>query len=145
MAAESLVDNIEVRLHEVIEAADGTYDFDATIRYELMGMSFLVLVEAKKHKNPIKRELVQVLNQKKQSVGAHKAVMFATAPYQVGAINFAKTHGIALATVSDKSTAFEVRGDGDVLIDGKTGSLAIATINGGASVDVSQLLIGLSA
>jgi hypothetical protein len=35
-------------------------NFDATVRYELAGMAFLTLVEAKLHKNPIKRETVQV-------------------------------------------------------------------------------------
>jgi Restriction endonuclease len=56
----------------VVEGRDGTYDFDATVRYELAGVAFLILVEAKLHKNPIKRETVQVLHQKLQSVGAQK-------------------------------------------------------------------------
>jgi hypothetical protein len=40
-------------------------DFDATVRYQLAGMSFLVVVEAKLHKNPIKRELVQILSRRR--------------------------------------------------------------------------------
>jgi hypothetical protein len=43
-------------------------------------MDFLMLVEAKRHKNPIKRELVQVLHSKLRSVGAHKAAMIAPRP-----------------------------------------------------------------
>lgn len=82
-------------------ASTGTFDFDATARYQFAGMSFLVLVEAKLHKNPIKRELVLVLYQKILSVGAHKGVMVSTAPYQAGAVAFAKTHGIALVTVTE--------------------------------------------
>jgi len=42
-----------------------TLDFDATVRYQLAGMSFLVVVEAKLHKNPIKRELVQILSRRR--------------------------------------------------------------------------------
>jgi hypothetical protein len=76
------VDDLKLTLHEKITRPDGTYDFDATIRFNVAGMSFLVLVEAKHHKNPIKRELIQVLHQKVQSVGAHKGVMVSTAPYQ---------------------------------------------------------------
>jgi hypothetical protein len=77
-----LVDHLRITLHESIAGPDGTYDFDCTVRYELMGLEFLVLVEAKRNSNPIKRELVQVLHQKLLSVGAHKAVMVSTAPYQ---------------------------------------------------------------
>ncbi len=98
------VDNLRVQTHEVVRGADGAYDFDATVRYELGGMDFLIVVEAKRHKNPIKRELVQVLHQKLQSVGAHKAVMVSTAPFQQGALDFALVHGIALVTVTEAAS-----------------------------------------
>ncbi|MFC1404798.1 MULTISPECIES: restriction endonuclease [Streptacidiphilus] len=109
-SAQPDVDDLKVTLHESITGVDGTYDFDATIRYQLAGMDFLVLVEAKRHKNPIKRELVQVLREKILSVGAQKGVMISTAPYQSGALNFAKTHGIALVTVTEGRFTFESRG-----------------------------------
>jgi hypothetical protein len=98
-SAAPAVTGLVVTLHEKIRGVDGEYDFDATVRYELWGLSFLVLAEAKRHKNPIKRELVQILHQKVQSVGAHKGVMISTAPYQRGAVEFAKAHGVALVTV----------------------------------------------
>lgn len=72
-------------------------------------MAFLVLVEAKRHANPIKRELVQVLHDKRQSVGAQKAAMIATAPYQRGALDYAKTHGITLATVTEGRFIYATR------------------------------------
>ena len=68
-----------------------------------------MLVEAKLHKNPIKRELVQVLYQKVQSAGAHKGVMVSTAPHQTGAVRFAQVHGIALATVTEGRFLYEAR------------------------------------
>jgi hypothetical protein len=105
-----LVEGFQVTLHEKIEAADGTYDFDATVRFELAGATFLVLIEAKCHSNPIKRELVQVLYAKLQSVGAHKAAMISTAPYQRGALDYAKAHGIALVTITEGRFIFETRG-----------------------------------
>ncbi|MFF3373813.1 restriction endonuclease [Streptomyces sp. NPDC002680] len=108
-SADSKVNDLVVTLHEKIVGTDGVYDFDATVRYRFAGMSFLVLVEAKLHKNPIKRELVQVLHQKVQSVGAHKGVMVSTAPYQTGALQFAKVHGIALVTVTEGRFVFNTR------------------------------------
>lgn len=109
-----LVTDLRVTLHDKIEAADGTYDFDATVRFTFGGMSFVVLVEAKKHKNPIKRELVQVLHQKLQSVGAQKAAMVSTAPYQSGALQFAVQHGIALVTVTEGRFILETRSRDDL-------------------------------
>jgi hypothetical protein len=111
-AAEPAVDGLTVALHESVNGIDGSYDFDATVRFELAGMAFLVLVEAKRHRHPIKRELVQVLHQKVQSVGAHKGAMISTAPYQSGAVEFAKVHGIALATVTEGRFTFETKAAG---------------------------------
>ena len=108
-AAGSAVDDLAVTVHEKILGADGAYDFDATVRYRFAGMAFLVVVEAKLHRNPIKRELVQVLHQKILSVGAHKGVMVATSAYQTGAVEFAKAHGIALVTVTESRFVFATR------------------------------------
>ncbi|MFY1598511.1 restriction endonuclease [Micromonospora sp. WMMD737] len=100
------VDDLVVTLHDKLTGLDGGYDLDATVRYRFAGLAFLVIVEAKLHRNPIKRELVQVLYQKVQSVGAHKGVMVATAPYQSGAVAFARAHGIALVTVVEGRFVF---------------------------------------
>ena len=108
------VEALEVTLHDKIQGADGLYDFDATVRFGFGGMRFLVLVEAKCHNHPIKRELVQVLHDKVRSVGAHKAAMIATAPYQSGALEYAKKHGIALATITEGRFTFETKSVGEV-------------------------------
>ncbi len=108
-STEQIVNGLIVTPHEKVIGVDGTYDFDATVRYEFGGMSFLVLIEAKRHSNPIKRDLVQILYQKVQSVGAHKGVMISTAPYQRGAVKFAKTHGVALVTVTEGRFTFETK------------------------------------
>lgn len=103
------VDGLVVQMHEVVAGSDGDYDIDATVRFEVGGMAFLVLVEAKRHKDPIKRELVQVLHQKVQSTGAQKGTMISTAPFQSGALKFAMSHGIALATVTEGRFTFETK------------------------------------
>jgi hypothetical protein len=108
-----LVDALEVTLHDKIRGVDGLYDFDATVRFGFGGMRFVVVIEAKRHKNPIKRELVQVLHDKLRSVGAQKAAMISTAPYQRGALEYAKRHGIALATITEGRFTFETKSDGE--------------------------------
>jgi restriction system protein len=94
---------------ESIVGSDGTYEFDVTFRFSSVGVDYLTLVECKCHKNPVKREVVQALWAKLQSVGAQKGLIFATIGFQSGAIEFAKSHGIALVTVADGRTSYSVR------------------------------------
>ncbi len=108
-SVRTIVNDLKVTLHDKIVGVDGEYDFDATIRFSMGGMNFLTLIEAKRHKNPIKRELVQVLNDKLRSVGAQKGVMISTAPYQSGALEYAKVHGIALVTVTEGRFTYETK------------------------------------
>jgi hypothetical protein len=103
------LNDLRVEVHERVTGIDGSYDFDATARYRWAGLDFLVLIEAKLHANPIKRELVQALHSKIQSVGAHKGVMFSTARFQRGAMEFAKVHGIALVSVTEGRLTFATR------------------------------------
>ncbi len=95
------VDELTVNLLEKVAGTDGDFTLDGTVRFKVAGLSFVVAVEAKKHKNPIKREVVQVLKSKMDSIGAHKGIVFATAPFQKGALEFAQTHGIALVKVTE--------------------------------------------
>lgn len=109
---ESEVKSFDVKVHERIEGLDGSYDFDATVRYRFLGMDFLVLVEAKYHHHPIKRDVVQVLESKMKSVGAQKGLIVSSARYQSGALEFAKSHGIALVQVTEGRFTFEQRSAG---------------------------------
>jgi Restriction endonuclease len=103
------IDDLRVQLHERVTGTDGSYEFDATVRYRWAGLDFLVLVEAKRQANPIKRELVQALHSKIQSVGARKGVLISTAPFQRGAVEFANAHGIALVSLTEGRFTFETR------------------------------------
>lgn len=102
----------QVTVQDRVKGIDGSYTFDATVRYRVAGLDFLVIVEAKRYKNPIKRELVQVLLQKVQSVGGHKGVLISTSPFQRGALEFALQHGIALVTVTEGRFLYETRSRG---------------------------------
>jgi len=69
----------------------------------------LVLIECKYHKNPIKREVVQVLLDKLRATGAQKGIVFSTVKFQKGAIEFAQAHGIALVMVANGKTMYVTR------------------------------------
>lgn len=103
------VESLDVRVRDRIQGVDGVYVFDVTIRYRFAGADYLTVVEAKMHKNPIKRELVQILHSKALSVGAHKAIIISTARYQRGALELAKTHGIALVSLTEGRFTYETR------------------------------------
>src|ERR1044072_8974451 len=109
-SASAEVNDLGLPVQDRVAGADVVYNFDATVRYQFAGMAFLVVVEAKLHRNPIKREHVQVLHQKVQSVGAHKGVLVATSRFQSGAVEFATAHGIALVTVTESRFVFTARG-----------------------------------
>lgn len=98
--------DVRVQWRETIAAHDGEYEFDATVRYSIGEFEFLVVVEAKRHRNAIKRETVQTLHAKMQSVHAQKGIVVATAPFQSGAIKYAQEHGIAVVSWTGERVTF---------------------------------------
>jgi len=91
----------EVNHLEKLQGVDGVYEIDVTVQFEALGAKFLILVECKHQKSPIKREVVQVLCDKVQATGAHKGMIFATTTFQRGAIEYASVHGIALIRITE--------------------------------------------
>ena len=92
---------------EKLSGVDGEYEIDVVARFRALGgASFLVLVECKKHSNPIKRELVQALHAKQQSLGAQKGMLVSTANFQSGAKEYAQKHGIALVQIVSGSAMY---------------------------------------
>jgi restriction system protein len=79
--------------------SDGEYQIDIYAEFELLGAMFKVLVECKRHKNEIKREIVQLLYDKLRATGTQKGMIFSTSGFQSGAYKFAEEHGIALIRV----------------------------------------------
>ena len=84
---------------EKLHGLDGDYEIDITARFKALDVQFLVLVECKHHNYPIKREVVQISKDRLQSVGAHKGIIYSTADFQSGAVEYAIRHGIALIKV----------------------------------------------
>ena len=82
-----------------IDRPDGRYQIDVYAEFEALGGTLKVLIECKRYKEKIKREIVQLLFDKIRSIGAHKGMIFATSGFQKGAIQYATEHGIALIRV----------------------------------------------
>lgn len=78
---------------------DGEYQIDVFAEFEYLGVDFKILVECKRHKSSIKREVVQLLYDKLRTTGAQKGIIFSTSGFQEGAHIFAEEHGIALIRV----------------------------------------------
>ena len=100
---------------EVMNANDGSYEIDVTARFEAFGADYLTLIECKHHKNPIKRETVQILFAKLDSMQAQKGMLFSTADFQRGAIEYALKHNIALVKIANGRTAYITKSAGPPL------------------------------
>lgn len=102
--------SLEVTHNVKVEAYDSTYQIDVLAKFHAFaGAEFTVLIECKKYRNAVERELVQVLHDKVRSVGAHKGMLFTTSGFQSGAIKYARAHGIALVSITDGAAAYETR------------------------------------
>lgn len=94
---------------EVVQGLDGDYEIDVTVRFSAFGMNFLVPIQCKHHKNRIKRDVLQVLQSRVAAVGAQKGIVFSTAGFQSGAIEYAKAHGLGTVQVVDGGSIYLTR------------------------------------
>ena len=96
--------------HNVIKNVHGgEYQIDGEIRFTIMGVEYLTLVECKHYKNPIKREQIQVLYSKICEIGAQKGIFVSTSNFQSGALKYANEHGIAAITIIDGKLTYHTR------------------------------------
>lgn len=95
-----------------LAGVDGIYEIDILARFAALGAEFKVLVECKHQREPVKREVVQVLNDRIRSVGAQNGLLVATARFQSGAIEYAQRHGIALVQLVEGRATYFTRGFG---------------------------------
>lgn len=93
------------------EESDG-YEIDVTVRFNALGVDFLVLVECKHYRRNVEREVFQVLHDKVRQLGAHKGMVFATSGFQSGAIEYAEAHGMAAIWMKDGRTEVIRKADG---------------------------------
>ena len=103
-------ESFEVHRQEKIRGSGGEYTFDGVAKFTALGgAEFIVLVECKQHRRRVARDYMLTLHQKQQDVGAHKAMMFSTAGFQRGALEYAQKHGIAAVHFADGRTAWCAR------------------------------------
>lgn len=93
------LEKFEAKHNIVITRSDGEYKIDVFAKFKVLGGSIKVLIECKRYKNKVKRETVQLLNDKLKSIGEQKGMIFTTSGFQSDAIKYAEEHGIALITV----------------------------------------------
>ncbi|MGK5511822.1 restriction endonuclease [Brevibacillus formosus] len=104
-----LYPHVEILHRENLKGVDGEYNIDLSIRFQELGVNFLVLVECKHHRYPIKRDYVQLLRDKVDSLGAQKGILVSSSSFQLGAIEYAKIHNIALIRLINEEFMYERR------------------------------------
>jgi restriction system protein len=104
------LENFKIEHLAKISGYGGEYEFDAVADFSVFdGANITVLVECKRYNRPVEREVVLSLHSKLRDVGAHKGMIFSTAGFQRGAIEYASQHGIATITFIDGKTLYETR------------------------------------
>jgi restriction system protein len=108
---EPALKGLEITRRERLEQPDGSYEIDLVVRFEVIWVSFLVLVECKRYAGSIKRDVPMLLHGKLQSAGAHKGIVYTTSDYQKGAVLYARQHGIGLMLLQEHSFEAIVKGE----------------------------------
>jgi restriction system protein len=103
------ISQLDIIHNEKIEGIDGNYQIDILVKYLFLGMDFKILVECKRYNSAIKRETVQILNDKVRNLGVQKGLLVSASGFQKGAIEYAKLHGIALVRILNGEMFFETR------------------------------------
>lgn len=99
-------------LHDVHEVGDdnNSYQIDVKASFEIFnGSEIIVLVECKLYNSPVKKEKVEILKSRLQSVGAHKGMIFSTSEFQKGAVKFADRHKISLVRMIEGKFIYRVK------------------------------------
>ncbi len=100
-AEEEKLKDFVIKHNQKIKSDDGIYQIDVLAEYTALGTKNTILIECKKYHNSVKREIVNALQAKLQSLGAQKGIIISTSGFQTGAVQYAEKHGIALWQVFD--------------------------------------------
>jgi restriction system protein len=97
----------------VVHGDSGEYEIDVHIEFTIFNEAKItVIVECKRHRNPVKRDVVMLLEGKLRDTGAHKGMVFSTSGFQRGPIEYATQRGIALIDVAGGASNYHVRAEG---------------------------------
>lgn len=94
----------------MLEGDSGEYEIDIMTEFEIFdGASIKVLVECKRYKNPVKRDVIMILESKIRDSASHKGMVFSTSGFQKGALKYARQRGIATIAVQHGHTNYFTR------------------------------------
>lgn len=100
-AEKEKLNDFTIKHNQKIKSDDGIYQIDVLAEYTALGTKNTILIECKKYRNSVKKEVVNALQAKLQSLGAQKGIIISTSGFQSGAVQYAEKHGIALWQVFD--------------------------------------------
>lgn len=100
-AEKEKLNDFTIKHNQKVKADDGIYQIDVLAEYTALGTKNTILIECKKYSNSVKKEVVNALQAKLQSLGAQKGIIISTSGFQTGAVQYAEKHGIALWQVFD--------------------------------------------
>ena len=107
------VSDFKVVHSNVIQGDSGDYEIDVHIEFSVFGgATITVLVECKRYANPVKRDVIMLLEGKLRDTVAHKGMVFSTSGFQRGAVRYATKRGIAVIDVADGASNYHVRSEG---------------------------------
>lgn len=109
-AAGGKLRSFSVQHLETLPGSAGEYVIDAVARFQVFGgAEIAVLVECKKLKRSVERDVIMILEGKMRETGSHKGIIFSTSGFQRGAIQYAAERGIALITFVDGAHTYVTR------------------------------------
>jgi restriction system protein len=107
------LNNFNIIHSKIVHGDSGDYEIDVHIQFSIFGgATITVLVECKRYRNPVKRDVVMLLEAKLRDTSAHKGMVFSTSGFQRGAVTYATKRGIALVDVADGDSNFFARSQG---------------------------------
>lgn len=104
------ITGLEVKNQTLEKGQSGEYTLDGLASFEVFGGAVIrILVECKRHRRPIEREVILGVSERLREVSGQKAMVFSTAGFQRGAIEYATKNGIALIMFVDGRATYFTR------------------------------------
>jgi restriction system protein len=108
--SEDRISDVQVSQRDLVEGDSGEYEIDVHAELSLFqGAQLKVLIECKRWSHPVPRDELLTLKGKLEDIGAHKGMMFTTSRFQRGALNYAKTEGIAAVEFKSGGASYQTK------------------------------------
>jgi restriction system protein len=103
-------ESFECSTQGIVKGSGGDYKIDVLARMKILGgAEIVVLAECKNQKRAVERDEILILEGKLRDVGAHKGMLFSTAGFQRGAIDYTAEKGIAAISVIEGQWLYETK------------------------------------